>query len=311
MPLKAPRRLPRSFNRTASPYTRNLARKRYQTADRRAQRRREKMIRFLRKLSKMSAVIASEFRMWLLIGISACVVTVVLVLLFAPFFDVRQIVIRRQDPRIDLEDIQQSLTPLFRQRLILITKNQVLGLLQPEYPDIDRIEVDKKYPSTLTVSIYLEPVVAAVVIDDSDAAASSETGALIGSGSYAYVTRSGYFVSSPIKLGSSTPIPTLRLTDWGIRPQNRTHVLSSDFIDQIFSARDILRADFGLTTTDITIFVRAQEFHIRTNKLTLWFDLKSPLSLQFQRFREFLKTLSLDQAKEYIDLRIEGKIIYK
>ncbi len=310
MPLKGPRRLPKSFNRTASVYSRSLARKRYMTSDRRARRRRGKMIRWVRKLSKFSTVIASEFRTWLVIGVVATIVTVMLVLMFAPFFDVRQIVIRRQDPRVDLEDIQQALSPLFRQRLILITKNQVSGMLTPDYPDIDHIEIAKKYPSTLTVSIYLEPVAAAIVIDDSDAAA-TESGALVGSGTYAYITRSGYFVSSPIKLGGSTPIPMLQLTDWGIRPQNRTHVLSEDFIDQIFSARDALRTDFGLSTTGITVFVRAQEFHIRTNKVTVWFDLKSPLSLQFQRFREFLKTLSLDQAKEYIDLRIADKIIYK
>ncbi len=268
-------------------------------------------MRLTRKLSRFGALVVSEFRTWLVIGACVLIVTVVMVLLFAPFFDVRQIHIRRQDPRIDLEDIQQTLKPLFKQRLLLVTKGQVSAMLQSEYPDIDHVDIVKEYPSTLTVSIYLESIAAAVIIDDSDASAASQTGAIVGSGSYAYITRSGYYVNSPIKLTGSTPIPTLRLTDWGIRPQNRTPALPPDFIEEIFAARDTLRTDFGLTTRDIAVYVRAQEFHIRTNKVTLWFDLKSPLPVQFQRFREFLKTLTLDQAKEYVDLRIADKIIYK
>ena len=126
-----------------------------------------------------------------------------------------------------------------------------------------------------------------------------------------YVTKSGIFVASPIKLTSSLPIETLRVTDWGIRPQNRTRVISPSFLQMIFSARDILRTDFGLVVKDIVVYLRAREFHIRTNRVTLWFDLTSPLSIQFQHFREFLKNLPLNQVKEYIDLRVTDKIVYK
>lgn len=254
----------------------------------------------------------SEFRMWLLIGIGTIVSSILIALLFSPFFDVRTIVIQRQDPRIDLSDVQQNLAPLFRQRMVLVTKSQIASLLQSQYPDIESIAMTKKYPSTLSITLTLEPVVARVIIDESDPKDSSQTGAIVaGSGSYAYITKSGIFVESPIKLSGSVPIPTLRFTDWGIRPQNRTRVIQGEFTQQIFAARDALRTDFGLTTLDIVVYVRAQEFHIRTNKTTLWFDLKSSLNSQFERFRQFLKTLSLEQAKQYVDLRIEDKIVFR
>lgn len=311
MPLQAPRRLPRLLNRQTSLYSRTVAWARYRTINRRAQQRKERTKRMMRSCARIASLVATEFRTWLLIGIGMLTATTMLVLVFAPFFDVRQIVIRRQDPRIDLEDIQQSLSPLFKQRLLLVTKSQVHALLAPEYPDIDSIDIAKEYPSTLTVSIYVEPVAAQIVIDDSDVSLLTQTGTTVGSGSYSYITRGGIFVQSPIRLRGDTPIPTLRLTDWGIRPQNRTRALPSDFVEQIFAARDALRTDFGLTTRDIAVYVRAQEFHIRTNKVTLWFDLRSPLSVQLERFREFLKTFSLEQAQQYIDLRIADKIIYR
>jgi hypothetical protein len=229
--------------------------------------------------------------------------------LFAPVLAVRKINIRRQDPRIDIEDIQRTLHPLFRDRLPFVSKRQVQDLLEEEYPDIDHIEITKEYPSTLIVSIFLEPVTVSAIIDTP--ADTSASGALATGSGYSYITRSGMFVMSPIRLTTSGPIETIHLTDWGVRPQNRTPLIDPTFLQTVFAARDTLRADFGLKTTKITIFLRAKEFHIKTATVTLWFDLTSHLSVQFGRFREFLKNSSLDQAKEYIDLRIADKIVYR
>ncbi len=256
-------------------------------------------------------MLTTEFKAWAIIGIGTIVASILLALLFSPFFNVRQIHIQRQDPRIDPAEVQETLAPLFRERLLLVTKNQIVSMLQAQYPDIDSIEIIKDYPSTLSVKVILEPVVARVIIEDSSASELSQSGGLLETNSFSYITRSGYFVESPIKLSGSSPIPILRFTDWGIRPQNGTRTILPEFIERIFTARDTLRTEFGLVTLDIILYVRAQEFHIRTNKTTIWFDLKSPLPLQFQRFRQFLKTLSLDLAKSYIDVRIQDKIIFK
>ena len=312
MPLRGAQRLPKRFNRATSSYSRSLAGHHFLSQDRRIRRRREQRMRFLKKFSKVWTLFALEFRAWLLISVSAVIIAIVSVLLFAPFFDVRHIIVRRQESRIQPEDIEQTLRSLYRQRLILVSKGQIWSLLSAAYPDIASIDIKKTYPSTLTVTVYAEEVAAAVIIDDGSTSPASQTGdTIVGSGAYAYITKSGYFITSPIKIISKNPIPTLHLSDWGIHPQNRTRALQPKFLEQIFVARDALRTDFGLQVKDIVVYVRAQEFHIRTNKVTLWFDLRSPLSVQFQRFREFLKTLSIDQAKEYIDLRIADKIVYK
>lgn len=311
MPLQKPIRLPRNLNRTASPSTRRFAMKHCKIENRRQRRRKEIFVRFGRRTAKVWSVVASEFRIWMLIAASGVLTVILGILLLSPFFDVRSMHIRRQDARIDPEEIQQTLSPLFKQRLVLVTKGQVAAMLQAEYPDIQRVEIGKEYPSTLNVTVYLDPVVAKVKIDDAGLPESG-SGSSAGSGAelHTYLSRTGLFVASPITL-TSAPLPTLTITDWGIRPENRTKILDPQFLQQIFLARDTLRRDFGLSTTGIVIYLRAKEFHIRTNKTTLWFDLESPLAVQFQRFRELLKTVSLDQVKEYADLRIADKIIYK
>lgn len=315
MPLKAPSKLPKHLRRQVSPLTRSLARKYCDVVDRRARRRKEVFVRFSRRMAKFTAVVASEFRVWMIIGASTILLGVVGILLFAPIFDVREMHIRRQDPRIDPEEIQETLSPLFKQRLLLVTRGQVFSMLRAAYPDIERVEISKSYPSTLNVTVYLEPLAAQVIIDDGTDTQTSLSGSILsGSGvvetSYSYLTKGGLFINSPVKL-TSAPLPVLTITDWAIRPQNRTELLQPKVLQTIFLARDTLRRDFGLTTTNILLFLRAQEFHIRTNKTTLWFDLRSPLTVQFQRFRGLLKAVSLDQVKEYIDLRVADKIIYK
>lgn len=310
MPLRKPSRLPRQLNRTPSAYVRNVAQKRYGDSTRTSRRRKEAMTRFVRRAGRFGSLVAKEFRLWMLIACGVVIVTTVCVLLFAPFFDVREIRVRRQDPRIDPQEIEETLSALFKQRLILVTRSQVAAMLHAEYPDLDRVEISKEYPSTLTVTVYLEPVVAEVNIADAEAAGTGSGTTMSGTGAHAYLTRHGYFVVSPIAL-TKTPLPSLTITDWNIRPQNRTQLLEPELLQSVFLARDTLRRDFGLQTPKIVLYLRAQEFHIRTNKTTLWFDLRSPLPVQFQRFREFLKASSLDQAKGYIDLRIADKIIYQ
>jgi len=312
MSLKAPSKLPKSLRRRASPLTRSLARKYCNVPDRRARRRKEFFVRLSRRAGKFGRVVASEFKVWILIGLSIITVTVISIVLFSPFFDVREMQIRRQDPRIDPEEIQETLAPLFHQRLILVSRHQVMTMLSTAYPDIERVEIEKDYPSKLTITVYLEPVVASVVIDEGESEDTASGSLLSGSGisTYAYVTKRGFFITSPMKL-VSTPLPIITVTDWAIRPQNRTLLVPETFLHNAFLARDTLRRDFGLTTVSTLVFLRAQEFHIHTNKVNLWFDLRTPLSVQFQRFRSLLKTVPLEEVKEYIDLRIADKIIYQ
>ena len=266
-------------------------------------------MRWSRRFSQAIAVVTSEFKLWLLLAAAGTVVATVFVLLFAPFFDVRAINVRRQDPRIDPGEIQQILTPLFDERLVLVTRSHVESLLKEKYPDITSVKIEKNYPSTLIVSLELEPVVAAAVIDDAPKGASGAT-VMTATGAYSYITRSGMFITSAISL-SSSPLPELYLIDFTIRPEERMKLFTPDFLEMVFLARDTLRRDFGMDSEKIVIYVRAKEFHIKTKETTLWFDSISLLPVQLQRFREFLKDIPLAQAKEYIDLRIADKVVYK
>ena len=259
----------------------------------------------MRRIGQLRAFILAECKLWLIIGSLATLALVVGALLFAPLFDVREIRIRRQDARIDPERVQQALHPLFSRRLVLVTRSNVSSLLAEQYPDLKEVTIAKDYPSTLIVSLVLDPVVAhAVVMDDATDAGSGTT-------LDAYITSRGLFVLSPIPIVTREPLETLTLTDWVVRPQDRTLVLEPAVLRTIILARDTLRRDFGLSPSRIVYYMRAREFHIATERGTLWFDLQSELGVQFGRLREFLKTTSFDAVKEYVDLRIADRVVYR
>ncbi len=311
MPLRSPRRLPRALNRPVSPAVRAVAQKQYRRSGRRQRLRKEWFSRFSRRWNKNSAVVWKELKLWL-IGLSiAGLIGLIGILILSPIFNVKHIQIRRQDARIDIDDAQAALRPLFDQRLPFVTRGEVADLLRTIYPDITQVAIKKTYPDAIQISIYVDPLAAQLKIDAQRNHGAAGTGTLVTqTGSYAYITARGYTVISPVRLAKD-PLPTLIITDWGAQPMNRSLLLDTAFLRAVFEARDTLRENFGLQATDIIVYLRAREFHVTTKKISLWFDLSSPLQLQFGRFREFLKALSLEQVKEYIDLRISDRVIYR
>lgn len=318
MPLLGPRRLPKRFRRRVGRMTLAVARTTTRSHDRRLQRRKERWVRLSRRVQQGLSVLIAEGRVWGVIAAVLTIVSIVGVLLFAPFFDVRTIRVRRQDPRINPDLVQHVLAPLFSERLVLVSRARVVALLQAALPDIQDVTIAKEYPSTLIVTITLDPVVAKarIVDDDTSIAASVSEDAMLSTATggvetaYTYLTEDGIFVSSPISL-STAPLETIDLADWALRPQDGTLVIDPAVLDVIMTARDTLRRDFGLESKRIVYYLRSKEFHIQTQRATLWFDLRSDLGVHFERFRTFLKTVSFDDVREYIDLRIADRVVYR
>jgi hypothetical protein len=308
MALRRPRPLPKKFARQFSPATRRLAERSCFIAERSQRKRSEAWTRLKKRTAKLWLFFLGESKFWLMFGVIVLSVTTISTLLFAPFFNVRSIRVERENASIDAEEIQRTLLPLFDQKLLLVTRAQVQEFIQPLYPDSTWIDIRKEYPSTLIVHIDLEEPVAHLQIEEGEQ--ESGTGAHVRT-SYTYITANGYFLESPLQLKEGLPIPTLTIVDWAVRPKNHTKLLPKEFLDTIESARTILKRDFNLEPKKIVVYIRAQEFHIVTPKGTLWFDQKSPLSVSFDRLRQFLRTISFAKIKEYVDLRIEGAVVYK
>ena len=230
-------------------------------------------------------------------------------ILFSPILTVRSIEVTRKSPRLDIEQVQQALAPMFGRRMLFLPSFEVTDLLKQSIPDLRSISVSKAFPSTLQVSVELDPLSVRLRIADPDAqdrVATAGTGARVD-----FLTAKGVYVQTSTAQEDQA-LPDITLVDWGVRPQPGTLLITSEFLQRMSAAEVTLLRQFGQEVKKRVVYLRAQEFHLLIDKnIALWFDLKSPLENQVGRYRTFLKEVGLAKAKEYVDLRVQGRVIYK
>lgn len=235
-----------------------------------------------------------------------CLLAVIGILLFSPALQVREIRVSRNDPRVDIESVQRSLAPLFGERLMFVANADIYPLLKQAMPDLESAEIKKSYPSTLAITLRPSPIIAQLKID----AAQGEAGS--GSSLGDYLTDDGMYVQyAPQQVNAGSGLTLLRLIDWGAKPVPWTPLLSPEFLDTIEKTEAALNAEFNLKTTERIVYLRAREFHLKTGGIELWFDVRSTVGEQIERYRLYRKTSDKTQAKQYVDLRLRDKIVYK
>ncbi len=313
--LLRPTRLPRRFSRRVSKGTAAFVKRRHQ---RRRQYVRERWARGLRKSQRFLGWTAEFLRQWFLLTVCTILGLAFAALLFSPIVHVREVRIKRTDPRLDSEKIQRSLKPVFGRHLFFLDPSDVRVLVQDAMPDAEDVTVDKQYPSTLSLTVKLHPLVARLKVT-ADSAPPSGSGAKLAGGSGAaipsaqheYLSDNGLYISLPFEAASSTALPLITVVDWAVHPVPSTPLFSADLLKRMQEAEGTLRDQFGLTVTGRTVYMRAREFHCKTSKYVLWFDMATPLADQFQRYKVFLQNAQPGEVKEYVDLRLVGRIVYR
>ena len=300
--MKKPRRLPKKYARRVSPETKRYVKRRM---ERKSRRRKEKWRRFRRRLEvTLQGVRASAVR-WTLI----CLITIGLIsfgfLLFSPAIEVREITVSRLSPRLDIEEVQDALAPMFGRHLFFLSSFEIAGLLRDQIPDIDEISIGKTYPGILHVRIALHPLVARLNIEEPDSEGSTGTGSNID-----FLTSQGIYMATTSARDTET-LPWFSIVDWGVRPDPGMLLIQPTFLERMKAAELTLLRQFGHEVSRRTIYLRAQEFHLLIEGKELWFDLRNPLEEQMERYRTFLKEIGFESARHYIDLRVSDRVLHQ
>ncbi|TSC80612.1 MAG: hypothetical protein G01um101425_266 [Candidatus Peregrinibacteria bacterium Gr01-1014_25] len=245
------------------------------------------------------------------LGIVAIIgVAAVTAALFSPMFTVQEIRVQRSDPRIDFEQVQNAIGSIYGRHLLLLTSSDVEAPLREVIPDLRTVTVRKRYPQTLWLRLTLDPIIARMEIlepDGSKPIVPDEPGPVADLLS----SRGMYLVYTPAQMGSGAALPTVEVTDWGARPSPWSIIVDEHFLAAMQQAETLLAQRFGQIVRRRTIFLRAREFHLTVDKISLWFDIRSPVDEQLARYRNFLDALGPSAAARYIDLRIRGKVVYR
>ncbi|MFH0770033.1 MAG: FtsQ-type POTRA domain-containing protein [Candidatus Peregrinibacteria bacterium] len=305
MTLRPARPLPRRFRRPIAPRTRQFIL--HQHASRKNLFWKEWMRRSMRLLRFRWTKAWEMLLFWG--GMSTVILMVfsLALLIFSPIVHVREISIVRTTSRLDVEQIQQALTPMFGRNLFFLSSREVEAIIVRILPDAETIQVGKKYPSHLTVRIGLQPLVARLHIVHPDVPEiTAGTGAITD-----FLTAGGITITAP--LGAEGDLPLLYIDDWGVRPVSGVRLLSPVFLKKMVQAEKLLSEQFGARITRRTIFVRSQEFHVQVNDaFELWFDTYgSSIDAQLARYRAFLQSVNVQEVKQYVDLRLSDRVVYR
>ena len=309
--LKPSRRIPKAFQRPSSTMSRRLAEKLLERNGPGKSSRTSRSVRKWQRALRSLLAALGQLRMWLVwLAAAACFALILLSL--SPALAVTTMRVRREDQRVDIEELEQLLHPFFGKHLLFLSSNLLERTILSADPEVSTVTVKKNFPHAIEITLSMDPIVADVLVggpDDTE----ENISAASGSGQYRYLTSRGVYLtySVPLQAAAEGERLTLRVVDWAVKPVHHQRLLDASVLHDIETAQRILRESFGHVTRSVTLYLRAREFHIQTERLALWLDEATPILKQLDHYRQFLRTLPPGSAGQYIDLRLHDRVVYR
>lgn len=313
--LRSPRPIPRRYVRRVTRGSRRIAQKYHRPRRRYSwERFRRHSQRWSQRLQWTAQKAVASF--WWLLG--GALLGIVLITLFSPLLTVRSMRVARRDPRIDVELVEQALRPLFGMRMLFVRQQDIEPLLKEDLPEVKRaavpdmksLAVGKEYPSTLILEITPATLIAQARVlqpDMQPLPAGSGTTLL------EVITEDGMLAAYlPSEVPDAAALMPVDIVDWGARPQPWTHLADPEVFNEIRRVETLLRDQFGQGVQRRVLYLRAQEYHfLLDDGLSLWLDRRSPVDEQLARYKLFLQVTPRGVAKQYVDLRLHDRIVYR
>ncbi len=224
-------------------------------------------------------------------------------LFFSGYFNVRQITFADNDLGNESlkEEIKKSFSKALGKNLITINLQEFQNKVLSAFPQLEKIIIDKDYPSSLVIDFSEYPLAANVI---------NETQNL----KKAYIINSiGYIMKEDYE---DPKLPYIRiLSD---EPLNKeSPAIDAGKLKIIMDTVGYFQDKFGMGVHEIVYKPTAREIHLITERdFAIWLDIQKSTEDQLKKLKKIL--VKLDIYKEsllYIDLRIAGgsgdKIIYK
>ncbi len=213
----------------------------------------------------------------------------------SPFFDLKQIVVVRDNPHINAEAVEKALEDFYGTNLIFLDKAAFTQTLVNTFPEFRAVHITEKWPSSLEVKLTLSPP-RFTVLNDFDAGFSviSEDGVILGE-------------------SANQKLPVIKLMNWGKSLTGGSKLTSKEYLDQIEYLRGVFDNDFKIVIEEVRLFLIAHELHLVSIQDTVfWFDLRLDLEPQMRKLELVADEINLYTGNiEHVDLRIPNQVFWK
>ena len=230
---------------------------------------------------------------------------------FSEFFKIREIEIVRRDFHADLAAISKTLQPFRGENIFLVSKKTIAATLRKNFPQIETVEISKKFPRLVRIAVQNFPVVAKLqttILQKNEMDIESDGVSKIDK---------FFFVN---KIGQIAPAPPDTENLFLIVEKNQrrdffeinAHAFDREIFNEIFATRAKIENDLKWKIARAEFFRAGREVHfICENGTAFWLDFAAPHDTQLSKLKYLNATKILEKKVEYFDLRIAGKIIWR
>ncbi|MFA5820606.1 MAG: FtsQ-type POTRA domain-containing protein [Candidatus Gracilibacteria bacterium] len=248
---------------------------------------------FVRKAKRILSIMA-------ILGLG---IFIVYGLFFSGYFNVKQVTFASEDMGNEIlkEEIKKSFSKALGKNIITVDLQEFQTKVLSTFPQLEKIIIDKDYPSSLVIDFSEYPLTANVINESPNL-------------KKAYIINSvGYIMKEDYE---DPKLPYIRiLSD---EPLNKeSPAIEAGKLKIIMDTVQYFQDKFGMGVKEVIYKPTAREIHLITERdFAIWLDIQKSTEDQLKKLKKVLVKLDIykDQL-QYIDLRIAGgsgdKIIYK
>lgn len=254
--------------------------------------------RFLNTLARVLLLrqLAGVFRGSMLLGlVCALMGGFVIFALFSPYFDLKKVIVIRDDPHINVAAVEKSLTDFYDKNLLFIKKERAKEVLLQAFPEFREVSLREKWPDKLEIKIKLSPPLF-TLINNFDA-------------SFSVMSADGVILE---EVGNDN-LTLIKIQDYDRPLVSGTRFFNKLAIEKIQLSIGLFEEELSLPIKEIRLFPLAQELHLIVGKETAyWIDLQLDVTEQIKKVELGARKIGIySKDIEHVDLRIPNRVFWK
>lgn len=214
---------------------------------------------------------------------------------FSPYFDLRQALVTRDNPHIDVQAVENLMKEFYGQNLLFVSKSTVKSRLLETFPEFRAVDLTEKWPNTLQVDITLSPPYYQILNEfDATFSVLSEDGVVL-------------------RQEAADGLPVIKLIRYEQSLVPGEKFASTQVLRDINYLQAFFTEELKIEIDETRFLPIAFEVHlVADNGTVFWFDLRSEVELQARKINLVADEINLyTQKLEHVDLRIPNQVFWK
>lgn len=215
--------------------------------------------------------------------------------LFSPYFDLKQVEVKRDNPHLDVGAVENLMAEFYGQNLLFISQSDIKERLLKTFPEFREVRIKESWPESLVLEIELSPPFYQVLNEyDATFSVLSEDGVVL-------------------RQEATEGLPVLKILNYEQSLSSGEKFATAQVLQHITRLREIFAEDLKIDVAEIRYLPTAYEVHlVSDNDAAFWFDLRSDIEQQARKVELVSDEINLyTQPLEHVDLRIPNQVFWK